>query len=58
MKPMPNADENRRLGDIETEKADKLPAGPAREQHLKKAREHEASAHANDWRESNLHAPK
>jgi hypothetical protein len=58
MKPMPDADENRRLGGIETGKADKLPAGTAREWHLKKARDHEASAHSNDWRESNLHAPK
>jgi hypothetical protein len=31
MKPMPDADENRRLGAIETDKADKLPAGAARE---------------------------
>jgi hypothetical protein len=58
MKPMPDANENRRLGDIETDKADKLPAGAARESHLKKAREHEASAHSRDWRDSNLRAPK
>ena len=58
MKPMPDADENRRLGQIESEKAEKLPAGPARESRLKKARDHEASAHAKDWRDSNLHAPK
>jgi hypothetical protein len=57
MKPMPDAEENRRLGDIETVKADKLPPGPARKRHLKKARDHEASAHSNDWRDSNLHAP-
>jgi hypothetical protein len=57
MKPMPNADENRRLGHIEADKADKLPAGAARESRLNKARDHEASAHSNDWRDSHLHAP-
>lgn len=57
MKPMPDADENRRLGEIETDKADKLPPGTARKRHLKKARDHEASAHSKDWRDSNLHAP-
>ncbi len=57
MKPMPDADENRRLGELEAEKADKLPPGAARKSHRKKARDHEASAHANDWRDSNLHAP-
>jgi hypothetical protein len=57
MKPMPDADENRRLGQIENAKADRLPAGTARESHLKKAREHESSAHSNDWRDSNLRAP-
>ena len=36
MKPMPDADENRRLGDIETDKAARLPAGAAKESHLKK----------------------
>lgn len=57
MKPMPDADEHRRLGDIEADKADKLPAGAARDCHLKKARDHESSAHSNDWRHSNLHGP-
>jgi hypothetical protein len=41
----------------ENDKADKLPAGAARKRHLKKARDHEASAHWNDWRDSKLHAP-
>jgi hypothetical protein len=54
---MPDADENRRLGELEADKADKLPAGAARKRHLKKARDHEASAHSGDWRDSNLHAP-
>jgi hypothetical protein len=58
MKPMPGADENRRLGHIETEKAAKLPDGAARNSHLKKARDHESSAHAHDWRDSNLLAPE
>jgi hypothetical protein len=57
MKPMPDADENRRLGDIETGKARKLPAGAAQDYHLKKARDYESSARANDWRDSNLRAP-
>ena len=57
MKPMPDAGENRRLGDIENDKADKLPPGAARESHRKKARDHEANAHSNDWRDANLHAP-
>ena len=57
MKPMPDADESRRLGEIENDKADKLPAGAARESRQKKARDHVASAHSKDWRDSNLHAP-
>ena len=57
MKPMPDADEHRRLGDIESDRADKLPAGAARESHLEKARDHESSAHAKGWRDSNLRAP-
>ncbi len=51
MKPMPDADENRRLAAIQADKADKLPEGPAKQSRLKKARDHEASAHSNDWRE-------
>jgi hypothetical protein len=54
---MPDADENRRLGELEIDKADKLPPGVARESHRKKARDHEASAHSEGWRDSNLHAP-
>jgi hypothetical protein len=57
MKPMPDADENRRLGDIETGRADKLPPGAKRDQYRRKARDHESSAHAQDWRDSNLHKP-
>jgi hypothetical protein len=58
MKPMPDADENRRLGKLESQKAKKLPAGSAKESHLKKARDHESSAHARDWRDSNLRPPE
>jgi hypothetical protein len=58
MKPMPDADENRRLASIQNEKAGKLPEGAAKDSHLKKARDHESSAHANDWRDANLHPPK
>jgi hypothetical protein len=57
MKPMPDADEDRRLGNIEADKADRLPPGTAKESHLKKARDRETSAHSKDWRDSNLHAP-
>jgi hypothetical protein len=58
MKPTPDADEHRRLAKTEAEKAGKLPAGTAKEEHLQKARDHESSAHSRDWRDSNLHAPK
>jgi hypothetical protein len=58
MKPMPDADENRRLGNIETEKAARLPAGAPKESHLRKARDHASSAHSKDWRDSNLYAPE
>ncbi len=58
MKPMPDADENRRLAGIQNDKAGTLPDGPAKDSHLKKARDHESSAHSNDWRASNLYAPK
>jgi hypothetical protein len=58
MKPMPDAHEDRRLGDLEADKAARLPAGATKESHLKKARDHESSAHSSDWRDSNLHAPE
>ena len=57
MKPMPDADENRRLAEIQKKKAEKLPAGPEREALLHSARSHESSAHSNDWRDSGLKAP-
>jgi hypothetical protein len=57
MKPMPDADENRRLGDIESGRANKLPPGAKQDEHRKKARDHESSAHSQDWRDSNLHRP-
>ena len=58
MKPMPDAHENRRLADIQTDKADKLPEGPERNSHLKKAHDLKSSAHSNEWRNSNLYPPK
>jgi hypothetical protein len=58
MKPMPDADEHRRLGKAEAEKARKLPAGTARQIHLQNAEDHESSAHSKDWRDSGLRAPK
>ncbi len=58
MKPMPDADENRRLGKAEAEIARELPDGRAKQFHLQKAREYESSAHSKDWRDSNLRAPE
>jgi hypothetical protein len=57
MKPMPDADQNRRLAAIQHDKADKLPEGPKKDSLLKKARDYEADAHAKDWRDSSLRAP-
>ena len=57
MKPMPSADENRRLAEVQIEKAAKLPTGSTRESHLKKARDYESSAHSDDWRNAHLQAP-
>jgi hypothetical protein len=57
MKPIPDADENRRLLDIETEKASRLPTGSKKDAHLKKARDHDSAAHSADWRNSNLYRP-
>jgi hypothetical protein len=57
MKPMPDADENRRLAEVQTEKADRLPEGAEKQSRLKKARDHEADAHSDDWRQSHLHRP-
>ncbi len=58
MKPMPDADESRRLADIQNGKADRLPEGREKDSRLRKARDHESSAHADDWRASNLYPPK
>ncbi len=58
MKPMPDAEESRRLAGIQNGKADELPEGREKQSRLKKARDHESSAHSNDWREANLHPPK
>jgi hypothetical protein len=58
MKPMPDARENRRLAEIQKKKAGKLQAGAAKDSHLKKAQDHESSAHSSDWRNSTLEAPE
>jgi hypothetical protein len=55
---MPDADEHRRLGKREADKAGKLQDGTAKDARLQSARDHEADAHSRDWRDSNLHAPK
>jgi hypothetical protein len=57
MTTRPDAKENRRLGKIETDKAERLNDGAAKKAHLKKAREHEDEAHSNDWRNANLSPP-
>lgn len=57
MKPMPSADENRRLAEVQIDKAAKLPTGAAKESHLKKARDYKQSAHSDDWRHAHLEAP-
>ncbi len=41
MKPMPDADEHRRLGDIENRIAEQLPPGARKDAHRQKARDHE-----------------
>jgi hypothetical protein len=57
MKLMPNANEHRRLGDIDEAEADKLPLGKDRDKLRKKARDHQSEAHSEDWRHANLHQP-
>jgi hypothetical protein len=58
MKPTPDADESRRLAGVQQDKADKLPDGPKKDSHLKRARDYEADAHSRDWRDSGLRSPK
>jgi hypothetical protein len=58
MKPMPDAHENRRLAEIQKDKADKLPAGKEQSARRKKASELESSAHSNNWRDAHLYPPK
>ena len=48
MKPMPDADENRRLAKSKTTRPTGFHRAPGT--HRKKARDHEASAHSKDWR--------
>jgi hypothetical protein len=57
MTRLPDAAESRRLGDIETQKADKLPDGNKKEGHRRKAQSHEDSAHSQDWQHSHLNKP-
>jgi len=52
-----SADENRRLAEVQIEKAAELPTGSTKESHLKKARDYESSAHSDDWRNAHLQAP-
>jgi nitroimidazol reductase NimA-like FMN-containing flavoprotein (pyridoxamine 5'-phosphate oxidase superfamily) len=58
MKPMPDADESRRLAVTADGKADKLPEEARKQARKKKARDHEDNAHAKDWRDAHLHPPK
>lgn len=57
MKPMPDAKENRRRAQIETDAADRLSPGDDQDEHRKRARDHESEAHSADWRHSYLHRP-
>lgn len=57
MKPMPDADEHRRLGDIDEAEADRMPPGKHRDGLRRKARDHKSEAHSADWRGANLHEP-
>jgi hypothetical protein len=43
---------------IENRIAEQLPPGARKDAHRQKARDHESSAHSNDWRDSNLHKPE
>lgn len=52
-----DAKESRRLGNVEREKADDLPEGKKEEEHRRKAKDYEDSAHSSAWRNSNLHKP-
>ena len=52
-----DAKESRRLGNFEREKADDLPDGKRKEEHRRKAKDYEDSAHSSEWRNSNLHKP-
>jgi hypothetical protein len=56
--PEPDAKENRRLGKIRADKAEKMPPGAAQDARLTKARDHEANAKSEDWRRSSLTRPK
>ena len=58
MKPMPSADEDRRLSEVEAGKAAKLPAGEARNSHLKKARDQSSARMRMIGGDFNLHAPE
>jgi hypothetical protein len=57
MKKVDDANESRRLGNIQRAIADDLPDGKKKEEHRRKAQAHEDSAHSSDWRNSNLHKP-
>jgi hypothetical protein len=58
MKPMTDADESRRLGKIQSDKAGKLPEGSDKQAHLQRDRDYEADARSKAWRDSSLKAPK
>ncbi len=58
MKPMPDARENRRLVEIQNDRAHRLPPGKEQSTRRQKASELESSAHSKDWRDANLYPPK
>jgi hypothetical protein len=53
----PDAAESRRLGNVELEKASRLPDGKKKDAHRDKAQAYEDSAHSSEWRNSGLQKP-
>lgn len=56
-KEMHDANESRRLSNVEREKASQLPEGKRKQEHCRRAQAHGDSADSSDWRDSSLHKP-
>jgi hypothetical protein len=57
MKPRTDAAESRRLGNVELDKAGRLPDGKKKDAHRHKAQAYEDSAHSSEWCDSGLQKP-